>query len=208
MTFGHTFHLYDELKETGVNFVQLKVQRTLFAIPKLIKYLRKESKRYTLTLISCQNFANVIAIMTSFLVSKKIKYILCERNHLAEFERGKSGIKSKLLLFLMKQSYKYADLVVANAKRTALDLSSKMGVRVECVYNPTLDGTIEEKSKEIVNHKWFTNKQHPIILGVGRFSKQKDFSTLIQAFAIVRKKEQVGLLSLEKKRICQLMNIL
>jgi glycosyltransferase involved in cell wall biosynthesis len=59
-----------------------------------------------------------------------------------------------------------------------------------------------------LDHPWFTPGQPPVILAVGRLSIEKDFSTLIKAFAILRKhrvarliilgtgKEQSGLMAL------------
>ncbi len=44
-----------------------------------------------------------------------------------------------------------------------------------------------KKAKEPVEHPWFETGELPVILGVGRLMEQKDFPTLIRAFAKVLK---------------------
>jgi glycosyltransferase involved in cell wall biosynthesis len=51
-------------------------------------------------------------------------------------------------------------------------------------------------AKEPVNHPWFKLGEPPVILAVGRLEDQKDFPTLIRAFALVRQKRPARLLIL------------
>jgi glycosyltransferase involved in cell wall biosynthesis len=53
------------------------------------------------------------------------------------------------------------------------------------IYNPVIDSGFFEKSRQKLAHGWRSN-QAPIVLGVGRLSKQKDFPTLVRAFRLVR----------------------
>jgi glycosyltransferase involved in cell wall biosynthesis len=39
---------------------------------------------------------------------------------------------------------------------------------------------------EPVDHPWFASGEPPVVLGVGRLTKQKDFATLLRAFAELR----------------------
>ena len=54
------------------------------------------------------------------------------------------------------------------------------------MYNPTVTPEILEKAREPVDHPWFAPGEPPVILGVGRYHPNKDFPTLIRAFAKVR----------------------
>jgi glycosyltransferase involved in cell wall biosynthesis len=49
------------------------------------------------------------------------------------------------------------------------------------------------KASEPVSHPWFTPGQPPVILGVGRLTPQKDFPTLLRAFALVRRQRPARL---------------
>ena len=49
---------------------------------------------------------------------------------------------------------------------------------------------------EPFDHPWFAPGAPPVILGAGRLTEQKDFPTLIRAFALVRKKHPARLMIL------------
>jgi glycosyltransferase involved in cell wall biosynthesis len=68
--------------------------------------------------------------------------------------------------------------------------------RVHVVYNPVVTDDIFDLARESVAHPWLAAKELPVILGVGRLEAQKDFTTLIHAFAIVRRERPCRLLIL------------
>jgi glycosyltransferase involved in cell wall biosynthesis len=64
------------------------------------------------------------------------------------------------------------------------------------IYNPVVTPKLFEQAKEQIDHEWFIEGSPPFILGVGRFSTQKDFPTLIRAFSIVQKQMPARLMIL------------
>jgi len=54
--------------------------------------------------------------------------------------------------------------------------------------------------QEPLEHEWFQADSAPVIPGVGRFTEQKDFATLIQAFATLRKGREARLVLLGEGR--------
>lgn len=71
----------------------------------------------------------------------------------------------------------------------AQDLRCPVGVdaaRIKVIYNPIVTTELFALAKQLVIHSWFTDDRVPVILGVGRLAKQKDFPTLLRAFAKVR----------------------
>jgi glycosyltransferase involved in cell wall biosynthesis len=68
--------------------------------------------------------------------------------------------------------------------------------KIEAIYNPIVTPELNEKIQECVDHPWFLPSQPPVILAVGRLEKQKDFPTLIHAFARIRKQYPVRLMIL------------
>jgi glycosyltransferase involved in cell wall biosynthesis len=58
--------------------------------------------------------------------------------------------------------------------------------QIYVIYNPTFDDSLLLRAKEPVEHSWFQAGEPPVILGVGRLTYQKDFATLLRAFARVR----------------------
>jgi len=98
----------------------------------------------------------------------------------------KGRIKRSLLFPI---TYSQADLIIAVSRGVAKDVADLTGLpesKIQAIWNPIPIEDILTKAEENVNHPWFVVKELPIILGVGRLDYQKDFFTLINAFAIVR----------------------
>jgi glycosyltransferase involved in cell wall biosynthesis len=68
--------------------------------------------------------------------------------------------------------------------------------RVEVVYNPVITPAMLAQARQQPDHPWFGAGQPPVILGVGRLTRQKDFPTLIRAFAEVRRRRPARLIIL------------
>jgi glycosyltransferase involved in cell wall biosynthesis len=73
--------------------------------------------------------------------------------------------------------------------------------RVTTVYNPVVDSELAKKAQAPIDHAWFMPGAPPVIIYVGRLSEEKDFSTLLQAFAQVRAQRHARLLLLGEGRM-------
>jgi len=85
--------------------------------------------------------------------------------------------------------YPWADAIVAVSNGVADDLSLTAGIpreRITTIYNPVVMPELHEKARAALNHPWFAPGTPPVLLGAGRLVAQKDFTTLIKAFARVR----------------------
>lgn len=179
--------IVEEAREAGVHLVELKNERTLSAVFSVRKHIKEEKKNYHVSVISCQNYANIVMWFSLIGIRKGLKLIFAERNSPASLMEYSISKKDKLILWMMKKVYRYADAVTANSQDSADDLSQLVHTAVTCIYNPTFSENFEEKSREKVEEQWFYEDMS-VILAVGRLERQKDFSTLIKAFAIVRAK--------------------
>jgi glycosyltransferase involved in cell wall biosynthesis len=100
---------------------------------------------------------------------------------------------------LARYFYPWADYVVAVCEGVAKDLVETAAIpneRVRVIYNPIVTPDFEAKARSPLQHSWFGPGKPPVILSAGRLTAQKDFPTLIQAFALVRKGRPVRLLIL------------
>jgi glycosyltransferase involved in cell wall biosynthesis len=64
------------------------------------------------------------------------------------------------------------------------------------IYNPVITPSLLAQAKLPPNHPWYAPGEPPVILGVGRLTRTKDFPTLIRAFAELRRERAVRLLIL------------
>lgn len=104
-----------------------------------------------------------------------------------------------MIPLLMKRMYPSADGIVAVSAGVADDLAQIINIprcRVSVVYNPIFSNNIPELSKAQVDHAWLSRGQPPVIMAVGRFTQAKDFSNLIRAFSVLRKKTVARLIIL------------
>jgi len=179
-----------------IRIVDLNARRALSSLPGLIKYLRREKP---CALISAQYYVNVIAVWAKMLARVSSKVIVTERLATSQ-DLGRSGkLKDRLLPLLMRHAYLRADAVVAVSRGAAEDLAALLGIscdRIRVIYNPTLDNTIFDKAGAPVEHPWFADKNIAIVISAGRLTGQKDFVTLLRAFAVVRAKMEARLVIL------------
>jgi glycosyltransferase involved in cell wall biosynthesis len=191
-----------------VRIIDLKSLRVIFSIPKLIAYLREEKPEI---FISSLSHANIVSIISKKIARSKTKLFLREDNTLSLVFYNSKSFKTKVIPFLMKLLYPYSDLVIAVSKGVKDDLEKFAKLpenKIKVIYNPVITQDLFIKAKEPVDHPWFAEDCPPVILGVGRLTKQKDFPTLLKAFALVRKEIDSRLVILgegeERKNLEQL----
>ena len=88
-------------------------------------------------ILSNQNFANIITIMSCIFLSK-IKIILFERNHISELDLKKGffkNIKNNFIKILIKYLYKFSDLILGNSKELCEDLKKLCKCKIQLLYN-------------------------------------------------------------------------
>jgi glycosyltransferase involved in cell wall biosynthesis len=131
--------------------------------------------------------ANVAAMLASILAQTKTKLILVEHNTLS-VDKSKL-FRGKFVPIFMKWLYPYADNIVCVSEGVAQDLVSQLGLakeKVKVIYNPVVNEDLITASQAPLNHPWF-EQDIPVFLTVGRLTEQKDFITLLEAFALLRK---------------------
>jgi glycosyltransferase involved in cell wall biosynthesis len=67
---------------------------------------------------------------------------------------------------------------------------------VQVIYNPVIMPGMKARARQVPDHPWFRAGEPPVVLGIGRLTRQKDFPTLIRAFAGVRRQRPVRLIIL------------
>jgi glycosyltransferase involved in cell wall biosynthesis len=96
---------------------------------------------------------------------------------------------------LIRFLYPRATSIIAVSEAAAEQLRELVpgaGKNIRSVVNPVLTEDLIEGGKQSPTHKWFTD-DYQVVMGLGRLTAQKDFETLIRAFAQAEKPEQARL---------------
>jgi len=172
--------------QDSVQILDLKALRVLTSLPALTGYLRREQPT---ALVSSLDFASVVALWARRLAGIPTRVLINEQNTISISARKSVRRRERMVPRLAKRFYPWADHVTGNSRGVADDLSHVTGLpseRIKVLYNPVVTPELREKARAPLNHPWFEAGQRPVVLAVGRLTQQKDFPTLIQAFAEVR----------------------
>lgn len=176
-------------------------------VPAISKYLRKEKPDY---LFSHLPIANVLSVISKFVARIPVSIFLVEHtllfNTLIQREKRSQTDNPKrldilptLLPIMMQWFYPQANGIIAVSKGLAKELEMSLKLKpnsVQVIYNPVIDDNLLFKSRLPIEHPWFQPNQPPVLLAIGRLTAQKDYQTLLYAFARFREQFLAKLLIL------------
>lgn len=177
-----------------IKVINLKKSSVKWSLIKLIFEINKIKPHVIMSTLLHLNLA--LLLVKPFLKGKP-KVIVREANP-PSYSR-KSLSKGWLYKWLFKRLYDRADQVVAISGDVAEDTVRFFKVdrkKVHIIHNPLVIDQVKSESNEHVHHPWLLDKKEPVLVSVGRLSEQKDFPTLIQAFAKTLNKKRCKLLIL------------
>lgn len=117
--------------------------------------------------------------------------------HVSRYLGELSSVRTWAKCFFLKQFYKKSDGIIAVSQGVGQDLAQLMGIpsaSIQTIYNPIVTADLLNQAQVSIDHPWFAPGEPPVILGAGRLHPQKDFATLIRAFAKVRQQYAARLL--------------
>lgn len=179
----------------GVQLVDLRASKVLRSMPGLIKYLHKYKPS---AVISAKDYQNIIVLWAIRLTRLNSITIVSTHIDVSVEWRQIKGVKASIIPFLVRWCYRWADYITTvsyGARDSLVKVTGLPEEKIRVVYNPVVDENLLVKAKEPVKHPWFTSKT-PVILSAGRLVPQKDYTTLIRAFALVREQRPARLIIL------------
>ena len=157
-------------------------RRWQFAVARrsLTAYLRNTAPD---VLLSADNYANLAAVAAREVSGWQGVLLLSQRNHTSTY-----AAQRPKLIAAIRENYPKADAVVAVSEGVAADLRDLglSGDLVQTIYNPIVEPGFFEMAAQPIEHPWFGGDM-PVVLAAGRIGPQKDFATLLGAFARMRK---------------------
>ncbi len=176
------------------NLIDLRAKRTLFAIPALIRYLRKNRPD---AVLSGLTHINIAAIISRSFSGISTRLIASERNNLTQKKINSPKLWDRFLYAVVNLFYPFADGIITVSKDVADDLarSAKLDPeKIIPIHNPIPMDEVREFSKEKISHPWLSDDTASLILAVGRLHRQKDYPTLIKAFNVFRQRKPAHLM--------------
>ena len=163
----------------GVSLMELGFEKPIRAIYSLWKYLRYQRPEVLLTSITN---TNILALLACRLPGVKCKCVIREANMTELDLSDGSAVKRLLTTLAIRALYPRADSVIALSEGLKADLGRFARISsdvISVIPNPVLapsDDLTGRLDTHIPDHP-------PLIVACGRLAPQKDYPTLLRAFA-------------------------
>lgn len=139
-------------------------------------------------MVSAMTRANIVTVLASILARTATTTVVSERTHLSSFILSESAAW-RLMPWLVRASYPRADGIVPISEGVADDLADSCGLdrgAMDVIYNPVVTPELFDLADEPIECEWLNDPDVLTVVGVGRLAPEKDFPTLLGAFATLR----------------------
>ena len=180
----------------NVNVISLNAKHTLTAVPELVRYLKKHQPDSVLV---AKDRAGRAVLTAKRLAGAKSNVFIRLGTNLSTALKKRSALNAWLRVAPMRVIYPSVTKVIAVSEGVAEDtlaLTKLPKDKVCVIRNPVVTPRFYESIEAQAPHEWLEDKSTPVVMGVGRLSTQKDFTTLIKAFAQLKKKRDARLMIL------------
>jgi glycosyltransferase involved in cell wall biosynthesis len=177
-----------------VRIVDLQARSGLLAPLPIARYLRRARPD---AMLVTGLYTNLAAILGLRLAGTGTRTVISVQNHLSTQVASSRAPWMKLVPAASRRLFPLVDRIVAVSQGVADDLSRCVGVppeKLTTIHNPLVSPRLAEQKAEPPAHAWLRDAGPPVVLGMGKLRPQKDFATLIRAFALVRKRRPARLL--------------
>jgi glycosyltransferase involved in cell wall biosynthesis len=165
-------------------------RKTRLSFPGLVlrmaRVLRRERPDIA---VAFTGLANFVLILAQWIARADTRIIVTEHINPTQMytspEEPLGLVKRKMIRWL----YPAADRVIAVSQGVKADLVGRFGLpqeKIAVVYDPVDLQRVRDLGAQPVDHPWF-GSAWPVIVSTGRMTPQKDFPTLLRAFALLRR---------------------
>jgi glycosyltransferase involved in cell wall biosynthesis len=121
---------------------------------------------------------------------RKTKVFVSVHNTISASMSNGDSRRSRDMPRLMKRLFPLADEIIAPSDGVADDIAAiarMRRARISMIYNPVFGPSLLAQAAAEIGHPWLTKGDVPTIVAAGKLKRQKDFPTLLRAFAHIRR---------------------
>ncbi|MCG6871116.1 MAG: glycosyltransferase [Gammaproteobacteria bacterium] len=166
----------------GVNIIPLQARHSLTSALAVARYLRRARPD---ALLAAKDRAGRAAVIARWLARVPVRLVIRIGTTVSASVAHRSLLSRWFWRVGIRFFYPRADAVIAVSEGVAADLQRLTGMpreRLPVVDNPVVDERLLAANSAPRPAGW-PQGQGPVVIGVGRFTRQKDFPTLLRAFA-------------------------
>ncbi|HHC72641.1 MAG TPA: glycosyltransferase [Thiotrichales bacterium] len=169
----------------GVRMVRLGVDHTWQALGPLRRYLRSERPD---ALLAAKDRAIRVAVLARRAARPQMPLAGRLGTTVSAALAEKGRLRRALWYGGMRLFYRGVDTLITVSEGVRADVQRITRLpdeRFRVIRNPVITPRLERQAAAPLDHPWF-REEEPVIVGAGRLTRQKDFPTLLRAFAELR----------------------
>lgn len=179
---------YPEELDDSVRFVHTGTSGKLSTVFAVWRFIRRKRPA---VVVATGHISNLILSLTAMLPCPDgTGLFLNVQNDFVASGKDKTGRKRARKLRQIGRWYRLADRLLVTSRGLHDNLVAATGLKPEMVrviYSGVITDSVHVRAREPVDHPWLQPERTvPVILGAGRLKEQKDFRTLVRAFARLR----------------------
>ncbi len=171
----------------GVRVVDLAANRVVATLPALTRYLRRERPKVLMATLAN---ANVVAAVARRRAGVPMRLVLREGSPIRQMAGRSGSLRGLVMPTFVRRFYPWADLLLANARTIADELAEELGGEgppIQVLANPIEPERLRAAASTELESTDLPPGSGPLFVAAGRLSEQKDFPTLLEALARLRR---------------------
>ncbi|MCG6942431.1 MAG: glycosyltransferase [Thiohalocapsa sp.] len=190
-------HLQD--LPASVRRIDLGARHSLAAAGALARHLRSERPA---VLLAAKDRAGRAAVLARKLAQVPVPIVMRLGTDLSGALAHRHPLRRWLRTAPARRSWRQIEHIIAVSEGVADDTARVAGLpreRISVIRNPVITASLAARAAMPCPHPWLSPEAQaaaPVILGAGRLERQKDFPTLLRAFASLRARRPVRLVLL------------
>ncbi len=175
---------YLHLVSDEVRVIDLDSRKFVTFVADFVRYVRRECPSAVLSTLST---TDLVALIAKLVTGRRLRVGVRQAITYSDAYVD-ATFKSRQVMRLVRLLMPAADVIVAVSDGVADDLRAqapRAAGKITTIYNPVVGPGLSEQAAAPVEHPWFGDGGAPVILAAGRLAPQKDYPTLLRAFAEV-----------------------